>query len=88
MMDAHYSALMDLPVSLNVNAKLCATYDMIEEHLRSLKALGENVDQPHFVFLIKSKLPIKDGDLPDEVQGRGMDSGKHPQGIKAAHLCS
>ena len=33
------------------------TYDMIEKHLRSLKALGENVDQPHFVFLIKSKLP-------------------------------
>ena len=57
MMDAHYSELMDLPVSLNVTAKLCATYDMIENHLRSLKALGENVDQPHFVFLIKSKLP-------------------------------
>ncbi|XP_067017908.1 calponin homology domain-containing protein DDB_G0272472-like [Acropora muricata] len=57
MMDAHYSALMDLPVSLNVTEKLRATYDMIEKHLRSLKALGENVDQPHFVFLIKSKLP-------------------------------
>ena len=57
MMDAHYSALMDLPVSLNVTAKLRATYDMIEKHLRSLKALGENADQPHFVFLIKSKLP-------------------------------
>ena len=48
---------MDLPVSLNVTAKLRAMYDMIEKHLRSLKALGENVDQPHFVFLIKSKLP-------------------------------
>ena len=30
---------------------------MIEKHIRSLKALGENVDLPHFVFLIKSKLP-------------------------------
>ena len=57
MMDDHYSALMDLPVSLNITAKLRTTYDMIEKHLRSLKALDENVDQPHFVFLIKSKLP-------------------------------
>ena len=57
MMDAHYSALMDLPVSLNITVKLRTTYDMIEKHLRSLKALGENVDQPHSVFLIKSKLP-------------------------------
>jgi len=57
MMDAHYSALMDLPVSLNVTEKLRATYDMIEKHILSLKALGENVDQSHFVFLIKSKLP-------------------------------
>ena len=57
IMDAHYSALMDLPVSLINTAKLRETYDMIEKHLRSLKALGENVDQPHFVFLIKSKLP-------------------------------
>ena len=56
-MDAHYSALMDLPVSLNNVAKLRETHDMIEKHLHSLIALGENVDQPHFVFLIKSKLP-------------------------------
>ena len=57
MMDAHYSALIDLPVSLNITVKLPATYDMTEKHLHSLKALGENVDEPHFVFLIKSKLP-------------------------------
>ena len=57
MMDAHYSALMDLPVSLTVTAKLRETYDTIEKHPRSLKALGENVGQPHFGFLIKSKLP-------------------------------
>ena len=31
MMDAHYSALLDLPVSLNVTVKLRATYDMIEK---------------------------------------------------------
>ena len=57
MMDTHYSALMDLPVSLIITAKLLATYDMIEKHLHSLKAHAENVHQPHFVFLIKSKLP-------------------------------
>ena len=38
MMDAHYWALMDLSVSLNNTAKLRETYDMIEKHLRSLKA--------------------------------------------------
>ena len=54
MMEAHYSALMGLPVSLNVTVKLCATYDKIERHLRSIKALGENVDQPHFAFRIQS----------------------------------
>ena len=43
MMDAHYSALMDLPVSLIITVKLRATYDMIEKHLRSLKAHAENV---------------------------------------------
>ena len=53
MMDAHYSALMGPPVYLNNTTKLRETYDMIEKHLRSLKSLGENVDQPHFVFLIK-----------------------------------
>ena len=56
-MDAQYSALMDLPVSLNDAAKLRETHDMIKKRLRSLKVLGENVDQPHFVFLIKSQLP-------------------------------
>ena len=57
MVAAHYSALMALPVYLNNTAKLRETYNMIKKHLRSLKALGKNVDQPHFVFLIKSKLP-------------------------------
>ena len=57
MVAAHYSALMALPVYLNNIAKLRETYNTIEKHLRSLKALGENVNQPHFVFLIKSKLP-------------------------------
>ena len=56
-MDAHYSKLMDLPVSSSTTAKLRETRDMIEKHLRSLKALGENVDQPHFDFVIKSKYP-------------------------------
>ncbi len=39
-MDAHYSALMDFPVSSTVTATLSETYDMIEKHLRSLKGLG------------------------------------------------
>ena len=83
MMDAHYSALMDLPVSLTVTAKLRETYDTIEKHLRSLKALGENVDQPHFVFLIKSKLPKAVVSRMEEYKDmeEKMDSGKHPKGF-------
>ena len=57
IMDAYYSKLMDLPVSSSTTAKLRETYDTIEKHLRSLKALNENVNQPHFGFVIKSKLP-------------------------------
>ena len=56
-MDAHCSKLMDLPVSLSTTVKLRETYDTIEKHLRSLKAPCETLDQPHFVFVIKSKLP-------------------------------
>ena len=52
IMDAHYSKLMDLPVSSSTTAKLRERYGTIEKHLRSLEALGENVDQPHFLFVI------------------------------------
>ena len=90
MMDAHYSALMDLPVSLNITAKLRATYYMIEKHLRSLKALGENVDQPHFGFLIKSKLPTMVNSRMEEY--KDMEDKWTVESIrkalKAVHLCS
>ena len=55
-MDGHYSALMDLPVSLTL-----PNFVKLMTWLRSifflLKLLVKNVDQPRFVFLIKSKLP-------------------------------
>ena len=57
IMDALFSKLMDLPVSSSTTAKLRETYDTIEMHLRFLKALSGNVDQPHFAFVIMSKLP-------------------------------
>ena len=74
VMDVHYSSLIDLPVSLNVTMKLRAMYDMNEKHLRSLKALGENVDQAHFVFLTKSKLPKVGISRMEEYRHGGVES--------------
>ena len=74
VMDVHYSSLTDLPVSLNVTMKLRATHDMTEKHLRLVKALGENVDQAHFVFLIKSKLPKVGISRMEEYRHGGVES--------------
>ena len=55
--NAHYVALMDLPACTNKTASLKKLYDGIEKHLRSLQALGQDVDQLVFVTMITSKIP-------------------------------
>jgi len=47
IIDAHYRSLLHLSVATNHE-----TYDAIECHLRSLQALGENIEHLHFVVLI------------------------------------
>ena len=57
MIDSHYTHLMEMPVAFNRISSLRATYDNIEQHLRSLAALGEDTDQRQIINMIKSKLP-------------------------------
>jgi len=59
IIDAHYRSLSHLPVATNHVGKLRQCYDTIECHLRSLKALGENIEHRHFVAFITEKLPQK-----------------------------
>ena len=44
IINAHYTALMDLPTSSSQTATLRSNYDVIEKHLRSLEALGEDIN--------------------------------------------
>lgn len=57
IVDAHYRSLSHLPAGTNQSGKLRQCYDAMECHLRSLEALGENVEHRHFVALITEKLP-------------------------------
>ena len=59
IIDAHYHSLSNIPPATNQVSKLHQCYDTIECHLRSLEAVGEQVDHRHFVALILEKLPQK-----------------------------
>jgi len=54
---AHYTSLMDLPVSSSQTSALRKNFYLIEKHLRSLEALGENIESKILVSLIMAKLP-------------------------------
>ena len=57
VINAHYTKLMDLPASSSHTSALRTSYDSIEKHLRSLQALGEDVNTKMLVSLIMTKLP-------------------------------
>ena len=57
IIDAHYSRLRDIPIASTYYEKLRSTFDQIERHIRSLEALGQNVENEFMVSLIRSKLP-------------------------------
>ena len=57
IINAHYTKLKEMPISSSYYEKLRTTYDNIEKHLRSLEALGENVDNNLMMSLIQSKFP-------------------------------
>ena len=59
IIDAHYRTLSHLPAATNQSGKLRQCNDAMECHLRSLEALGENIEHRHFVALITEKLPQK-----------------------------
>ena len=57
IINAHFTKLMDLPASSSHTSALRTSYDSIEKHLRSLQALGEDVNTKMLVSLIMTKLP-------------------------------
>ncbi|XP_065180007.1 uncharacterized protein LOC135810442 [Sycon ciliatum] len=57
VLNAHYSALVDLPPAYDTATSLRQLYDTVEIHIRALSAIGEDCDQGIFVSLITSKLP-------------------------------
>ena len=59
IVDAHYRSLSHLPPGKNHIAQLRHCYDTIEHHLKSLQAIGENIEHRHFVSVIPEKLPQK-----------------------------
>ena len=54
---AHYAKLEEMPQSSNHYEKLRSTFDNIEKHLRSLEALGENIENNMMLSRLQSKLP-------------------------------
>ena len=57
IVDTHYTKLMEMPPASNKTTSSRAMYDAIEQHLRSLHSLGEDINQRQIVSLIRSKLP-------------------------------
>ncbi len=54
--DAHITQLMNLPVSSLNSRRLRDTYDTVEQHMRSLATLGNDVKHPTLLTLLRSKL--------------------------------
>ena len=54
--NAHYTALMKIEPASSKTESLRQLHDRLEEHLRSLEAWGQDVEQELFVSVIQSKL--------------------------------
>ena len=59
VIDAYYHNLSHLPPATNQVSSLRQCYDTIERNLRSLKAIGKDINHRHFIALISEKLPQK-----------------------------
>lgn len=57
VVDIHYFALINFPQVTNRTTDLRMIYDKIEQNLRSLEALQQNIDQDVFISMITTKLP-------------------------------
>ena len=56
-MSSHYTELINLKSALNTSKGLRSLYNQNEKHLRSLKALEQDINQDIFISMITSKLP-------------------------------
>lgn len=54
----HYNRLSDLEEATNQVHSLRFVFDTIEQHLRSLEALGEDIEQQNLVATIQRKFPM------------------------------
>ena len=57
IVDTHYTKLMEMSPAVNRTTTLRDTLDVIEQHLRSLQSLGEDVNQRQIISVIRTKLP-------------------------------
>ena len=57
VVSSHYTELINLKSALNTSKGLRSLYNQIEKHLRSLKALEQDINQDIFISMITSKLP-------------------------------
>ena len=55
VIDLHYTHLMDISTVINKVSSLHVTNDTIEQHLKSLNALGENTNQKQIMLIIQLK---------------------------------
>jgi len=57
ILDTHYTQLMEMSPAINKTASLRTVFDRIEQHLRSLQSLGEDISHRQIISLIRNKLP-------------------------------
>eukprot|EP00117_Sycon_ciliatum_P027645 scpid56885/ scgid22413/ len=55
--NAHYKSLMEIPPAENNTTALRKLHTQIERHLRSLEAVGEDMNQKIFLSIVMAKLP-------------------------------
>ena len=58
IIENHYAKLSDMSTASNKTNVLRSTFNTIEQHLRSLEALGEDIDHKHYITTIKRKFPV------------------------------
>ena len=76
IINSHYVELVNLPMAINSPKGLRLLYDQIEQHLRSLEALKQDINQEVFVSIITAKLP-KDVLLQLDILIHSMVNSKH-----------
>lgn len=57
IVETYYTQMMGMPEGANKTASLRTMFDTIEQYLRSLDALGQDINQRKIISLIRNKLP-------------------------------